>query len=334
MKTQSFKRGLFTFIAVMVVAVVLISVLFKDGSDENRNMATKSQSNYGRGEAAAPAPMPEATVDPGFKDKGGLQNDNDALKSGTSEESQSDLTLQERKIIKDATARIETKEFDKSIDAIDRLIKESGGFAESRNIQGNSMYNSSMRYATIVFRVPAEKFDTILKSMGQVGNVVNSTTNGTDITDQYVDSQTRVNNLKVQEQTLLKLMEKAEKIEDVISLETRLSDLRYQIESIENTLMNYDRLVQYSRISIDLAEVVEMTEEKPIARTFGDRIGETFKDSIDNFISSLENFVLWLIDNWILMVVILGGGVTLIIVYRRKQASKKKEVNLINQNDK
>ena len=104
--------------------------------------------------------------------------------------------------------------------------------------------------------------------MGSIGTVLESNSKGTDITDQYVDYETRVRTPKFKEETLLELMEKSTKLEDVITLEKRdFFEVRYEIESIENTLRNYDRLLAFSRINIYIQEVDDATESDPVAGT-------------------------------------------------------------------
>ncbi len=230
-----------------------------------------------------------------------------------------------RKIIKEGSARIETKEFENSLSAIDALIAQSGGFAEMREVSGSGINRNELRYAYITFRVPAEKFESIMQSMGSVGTVISSNTSGTDITEQYIDLETRIKNLKIQEQTLQDLMAKAEKLEDVITLEARMSELRYQIESKENELKNYDRLVQYSRISVSLSEVVEVTQIKPVPRTMGERISDAFYVAVDDFTTGLEDFAIWAVANWITFIFIIAFAVVFIVVIRKARRKNRAE---------
>lgn len=236
--------------------------------------------------------------------------------------SESDISL-DRKIIKEGSTYIETRDFDHSLEVIDQMIVKSGGFTEKKDISGNSYNTGDLRHATIVFRVPSDQFETIMENMGSVGVVTRSNTSGTDITDQYIDSETRLRNLKVQEETLLDILSKTEKLEDVIALESRISEVRYEIESIENQLKNYDRLVQYSRISVELQEVVETSQVAAVPRTLGDRIANAFWSAIDSFAKTMENFVVWLVYNWILLALILVAAAVLIIVARRRKKRKK-----------
>lgn len=232
----------------------------------------------------------------------------------------------DRKIIKEGSAYIETTDFERSMAAIDDMIAQYGGFAEKKELRGSSLNANDLRNATIVFRVPSQNFETVMNQMGNVGVVVQSSTSGTDITDEYIDYETRIRNLKVQEETLLDILSKAEKLEDVITLESRISEVRYEIETIENRLKNYDRLVQYSRITVELSEVVETTRATPVARTLGARMNTAFRSSIDSFVDGLENFAVWLAYNWILLTVVFLLVVMAIAFIKARKRRRKNRI--------
>lgn len=234
----------------------------------------------------------------------------------------------DRKIIKDGDVTLETLKFEDSLEALNQLIEKVGGFSETRTIQGRSNSYQGSRSAYYVIRVPAQRFEEVLNSMVTIGTVLEVSDKGTDITEQYMDLETRVKNLRVQEETLLELMAKATKLEDVITLESRISEVRYEIESIENSLRNYDSLVSYSRISINLYEVTERNETMPVPKTLGARISSSFNQSLRNFKNGLEDFLVWLAGAWIslLFMVIVAVAVVLILKKRKKKKQRAQAV--------
>ncbi|MCX7772539.1 MAG: DUF4349 domain-containing protein [Clostridia bacterium] len=329
-----------------MIAVMLILSLFLTSCGSSK---PAEDSGYGRSnnvpmasESAAPAPgdpqvqvqFSEAKASPG---ENGLSDVDKSKTASTAAPAQQDLTLN-RKIIKEGNASVETKEFDKTIEALDQLIDSVGGFSEVRTVKGKNSQNSSPRYANYVFRVPAGVFENVMNDLGSVGTVIESNSKGTDITDQYMDAQTRINTLKVQEQTLIEIMAKATKLEDVITLESRISEVRYEIESLENTLKNYDRLVAFSRITVNIQEVTVKTETKPKPETLGQRISTTFNDSLESLKDGFEDLVVWIVGSWLTLIVLLVGGLVLLISYRRAKKKKAKsqqgEVQLPTLDDK
>lgn len=326
-------KGFLAVLGILVALFLLFAIFgnFPDkytyGSDPGIAKVNTTSSNYLKyGQAATAAQAPAvpgnytAMDDASYE---GVGYDRDAVKMEFSEEIGDPGVPYDRKIIKEGSAYVETKDFDHSMSVIDQMIAQSGGFTEKKNIRGNSYNADDLRFATIVFRVPAQHFESIMENMGTVGVVTYSNTSGTDITDQYIDSETRLRNLKVQEDTLLDILARAEKLEDVITLEARISDVRYQIETIENQLKNYDRLVQYSRITVELAEVVEPTQKTPVARTLGARMSTAFRSAIDSFVDELENFVVWLVYNWILLSVIIVVTVLIVVILKARKKRKK-----------
>lgn len=234
----------------------------------------------------------------------------------------------DRKIIQEGSVYIETEDFDKSMSALDLMVSQYGGFTEKKDITGSSYYYDSLKHATVVIRIPSQNFETVMEQMGTVGVVTRSSASGTDITDEYIDYEARLRNLKAQEETLLEILSKAEKLEDVITLESRISEVRYDIETIENKLKNYDRLVQYSRITVQLDEVVEPTRAVPVARTLGDRMYTAFQSAIDSFTDGIENFLVWVVYNWILLTAILIIIILLVIVIKVMRRRKKAAVTV------
>lgn len=286
-----------------------------------------------RGESAQQESAAAPTGPNGFGSSEGGSNTEVQFSESTSTSSQQNI----RKMIMDGNVSLETLKFDDSIEAMDRLIERVGGFAEVRTVRGKSSQSRALRSANYVIRVPADTFDAVLKDMGTIGTVLESNSKGTDITDQYYDSQTRVKTLKVQEETLLDILAKATKLEDVITLESRISDVRYEIESIENTLKNYDRLVSFSRITIYIQEVDDVTETRPLAKTLDQRISSSFTQSLQDFRIGLEDFLVWLVGSWItLLFLAILAIITLIAVKSRKrrkimdQKAKMEEVKTEN----
>lgn len=316
------KRKSILIASLLVLTLIMTSCASKSANEATQASAPKENvyfdevgiggANYSVSvsrDSAAPAVAPQA------------EYDGEAKPGYTSATNTSTDLMAQRKIIMEGDVSLETKNFDEAITALDQLIEDFGGFAESRTIRGRSQNSRALRNAYYTIRVPADRFEAVMQDMGSIGTVLESNSKGTDITDQYVDYETRVRTLKVQEETLLELMEKATKLEDVITLEKRISEVRYEIESIENTLRNYDRLLAFSRINIHIQEVDDATESDPVARTLGDRISGAFSRSIKDFRRTVENVIVWFAGSWI--AIIFYGAIIIIVVLLIKKARKK-----------
>jgi len=235
--------------------------------------------------APAPSPMPPADGDraqasPGF---GGAATKEVAPQEPTASSPGVDTT--DRKIIKSAYMALDTVEFERTTDSIVGKAAAMGGYVESSSIHGTRLVDKglpSRRSANFQIRIPEEQFEAFMSAVGELGVVTTESITGQDITGQYFDTETRVRTLKVQEERLLSLLARAEKLTDIIEIERELSRIRFEIESFTGTLKGWDHMVAFSRIGIDVYEVEELREIEPKPETWIDRIGKAFRDSIKN----------------------------------------------------
>lgn len=286
-----------THILAAVTAIFLAISLCLLGCGGSSNGATAPQAAPSSS-AAAPAPAePEYNYNYSY---GSADSDMSQIVTEAPEESGGSpqfVMPDSRKIIRHANMELETKEFDPALSGILQAVANAGGYIESQDQGGGSSYGRSRyqeRYANINARVPSAKLDEVMRSVGGLCNVVTQSESMDDITDSYYDTEAHLTTLKVQEERLLAILEKAEKLEDIITLESALSDVRYQIESLTASLRRMDSQVTYSYLNLSLREVVEyqVVQEKP--RTFGERMKEAYGDGLEDLVNGLQSFAIWL----------------------------------------
>ena len=209
------------------------------------------------------------------------------------------------KIIYSGEAQIETRDFDGSIAALMEMLEQYGGWIESSSLSGANYYsisrgNSGNRSAYYTLRIPSDKFETMMTSLSQLGNVPYTHTYSENVTAQYYDTQARLTAYETQEARLLEMMEKAETVSDVITIEEKLTELRYQIESLQSTLNNWDRQVNYSSLYVTVDEVGEYTPQpqqsylqelwQALTRAFKD-LGRFFKNFLVFLVSAIPTII-------------------------------------------
>ena len=240
------------------------------------------------------------------------------------------------KIIYSADATVETTDFDGTVAALTAMVDNYGGWIESSSINGANYYNMargrvSTRSAHYALRVPSGDFDSIMGSLSSLGNVPYSHTYTENISAQYYDTQARLTAYETQETRLLEMLEIAETVEDIISIEEKLTELRYKIESLQTSLKNWDRQVSYSSIYLSIEEVEEYTPESMVQPSYGEKLKDAFESGIAGFVDSVGDFFIWLVEalpTLILLAVLLTGLVTVIKRRRnRKKAKKAAEEN-------
>ncbi len=234
-----------------------------------------------------------------------------------------------RKIIKTVNVVSETKELDSALARIENEVAVLGGYIQSSNTYGKSYEKYSNRRATYTLRIPAEMLDSFMNSMGGYVNITSKTEKVDDITDTYTDIEARLEALKTQETRLIELLAKAEKLEDVITLEERISYVRYEIESYEAKIRNYNTLIAFSTVNIELAEVIDYTPEPIKDPTFGERLGEAFKESWKEFADGCKDFSVGLVYALpTLLVLAVVAFVIVLIVVRSVKRSRKQRANM------
>ena len=308
MRTKGMKLWIVFLLAALILAMG--AGCAKSGQQAPRDYATE--------EEAEPAPAEEPAADGDF---GFNRGDDEIVESdkGAGEAGQD----YGNKIIKTAYMDMETYDFDETLQKMEGLLTGMGGYVESSSVSGQSLQNDGYvrRRAHFEFRVPQDSFLEFLNSVGDLGNVIDSSKGGQDISYQYMDTEARLESLEVQEERLLSILEKADKIEDVITLEQELSRIRYEIESLQGQLRHWDNLVSFSRVSVDVTEVREYTDVTEQPDTLGQRIGDTLRRSFKSLVNFLETVLVVLTA--ILPYLLLLGVIALIVILIVRAATKK-----------
>lgn len=237
-----------------------------------------------------------------------------------------------RKLIRNVDMDVETEEFDALLVNVQNRIKSLSGYLESSNVYNgsysNSDYNGNLRSANLTARIPADKLDEFLSLVSESANVVRKDENVTDVTLQYVDMQSHKEVLLTEQERLLELLEQAETIDDIITLESRLSEVRYQIESMESQLRTFDNQVTYSTVYLYIEEVKTYTPVKELTRlermTAGFMaslagVGNGFLDFCVNLVIALPYLVVWAV-----VIALIVVGICLIV----KKTEKRRLKNL------
>ena len=197
-----------------------------------------------------------------------------------------------RKLIKTVNLTAETYEFDDLVATVEHRVTALGGYIENASI--HTKYDD-LKYGNFVIRIPVKKMDSFVTEFSEMSNITDKDSSQEDVTLSYVDLQSHKEALLAEETSLLNLLENATSIEDIILLQERLTNVRYQIESMESQLRTMDNLIDYATINLYISEVETYTPmETP---SMGERISEGFMDSIDEVVEGGKNLIVFLIVN-------------------------------------
>ena len=200
---------------------------------------------------------------------------------------------QNRKWVITMSLSAETGDLDAALDAVLVKVSQMEGYVESQSVSGGSAGSGRHRYANLTLRIPANVVDGFVEEVAGLTNLVSSSRNVQDITLTYSDTAGRVTALETEQARLLELMEQAENMSDLLEIEARLTEVRYQLENYASTLRLYDNQVDYATVSLYISEVEKYTPvEEP---GFWEKITSGLADSIVNLGETIVAFITWLI---------------------------------------
>jgi len=319
-------RKLFSLVGLMLIMILVVSACGKSSMDKSKS-DNSTGSNYDMGAPAAESELaydskPKTAEDGKSKDygdAGGVSNTSVITTEETPAQAQD-------KIIRRFMLDVETQAFDSLITKIDSEIGRLGGYVENSKISGKPIYyNNEARYGSIVVRIPRDKVDEFVNVVKEEANVVNNQESTENVTLQYTDMESRKKSLEIEQERLFVLLEKAVTLENVITLESRLSEIRYELQNYETQLRTYDNLVEYSTVTLSIQEVERMTTVIEEKQSVGARIKNGFNDTIYNLSEGLKNFFVWFVVNvpylliWAVIIII---AVLIIRRYFKKKNRK------------
>lgn len=250
---------------------------------------------------------------------------------------------QTEKLVYSADIDVETKDIDFALDSIYAKIKEYGGIIqdENRRNMGNVVYDDYYRHtsnasAYIYVRVPQENYDAFINSIeDKDGKIVvcNISKNVQNMTKVYYDTESRLRSLRIQEERLFDFMESAKSVSEMLDVEDRLTDVQYEIDSATNSLATIDNDVKYSKVSLEIQEVVKYSDKQENPKNFFERVWSYMTDSWDNFLDNCEDiieFAIYAVPNIFLLVVFYFVIVKVFRVIKAKHKAKKEKLNKSN----
>lgn len=255
-------------------------------------------------------------------ESGGMMDSSFAVKSSEVSYSPSpsgsqDVVLSEdRKVIKTGELSLHVTSVRDAMPIITKLVTDAGGNVDSSNVtRGTNSYSGDM-----LVRVPSDKFDESMTAFkAQAIYVASEYTNAADVTAYYTDLSTRLTNKQAEEAQYLEILKKAETVTDILSVTQYISNVRYEIESLQGQLKSYDDQIDYSSISLYLSEdesVSAVSETwKPLS---------TFRQALSDWVVLLQegvNLGIYLaIFGWPLL--LLAWGVRVYLRRNRKSVRK------------
>lgn len=258
------------------------------------NMSTKDSASNQQGMTEQISDVNEVTTETAESDGGeNISSENNLTSSN--ETAATKVSANNQKLIKDVSLQAETKTFDELLDCINQTIEKLDGYTETSEITGSSYEYENNRYANLKVRIPSNKLNQFVLVVKDNANITNKSESTTDVTLKYVDMESHVSALRTEQESLLTILEAATKLDDIIKVQSQLTQVRYEIESYESQLRTYDNLVSYSTITLEINEVSR--ETKVETKSFLENIKSRLSDNLYKIGQGFQGFIIWFISS-------------------------------------
>jgi hypothetical protein len=288
-------------ISVLMVIILIFSSVSTRQSTRNSSSLSMPSSYLGRGSTfiqedsitgkasvTTASPMATEVVSPA-----GMVNQN-----------ATESPIIERKLMQDGSLALVVKRVEDAVQSLTNMAQNLGGRAD--DVQYSNAQDNDKKRATITLRVPAVNFDmAMVQAKGVAIKVESEYISTRDVTEQFIDMQARLKNLKAEEEQYQEIMKKAVKVSDVLEVSQYLFNTRQQIEQIQGQMNYLSRQVDMSVITIQLSSEPDIDATNVIWNP-----ATTVKEAVQYFIKAfyrLADTIIWGILSFLPLTILLGG---------------------------
>lgn len=155
------------------------------------------------------------------------------------------------------------------------LVRAGGGSgAATWKTAASGSSSRGYRWADYTIRIPSGQFQRFFEQVGELAHETWRSTNQENITEVYYDTAGRLKTQQVKLERLQTLLAQAKNMEDIITIESAISETEWNIENLSGTLRRYDSQVALSTITVNLQEVYKYSNTENVPESFGERIGQ------------------------------------------------------------
>lgn len=229
-----------------------------------------------------------------------------------------------RHVIRTGSIELTVTDTQDKISEVRSIVEGANGLISSSNVYE---IRDGQYGAHLTLRVPNNNFDQVMEQLQALGKTKNVQTGTDDVTMQYIDLESRLNNQKVQEERLREILDMAETVEEVLEVERELNRVRGEIETMTAQLTHLKDQVSYSTINLTIREETIPTEKisSGAFENLGNKIGEAFVGSV-NFILNAVSYMIIAFSALLPILIVLGIVVAIILLLVRSLIKRNKTV--------
>jgi len=197
----------------------------------------------------------------------------------------------DKKIIKTGSLELVVKKVGEAVSQITEMVTQKQGFVSDSNVYTRE---DKSQYGYITVRVPVKRFEETMNELKAMAEIVEKeSVSGVDVTEEFIDLQSRLKNLKIEEEQYQKIVQRAWEIEDVLNATEYLFDTREEIERIEGRIKYLENLTDLATIRVSLSE--EPRVEVPVYAWKPLIVIKNALRSMIGFWQVIVNVLIWLI---------------------------------------
>ena len=294
-------------ISTIINALLAVSLLLSGCGGSSSSKAADAAAPAAAADYENFAMAEEASADSGYYDE--AYDYSDEMVRETSAEGAESETAQvtedevegganqktERMLIKNVYMSVESEDIDAMMKSIERRVDALGGYIENMNVDNTKYSNSEKKTATILARVPVEKLDAFVDEVEGQSNVLSKSSNAEDVTLKYVDMQSRMDSLQIEYDRISELLKQADELDNIIELENRLTDIRYEMQSYGSQMKVMKNQARYSTVNLNITQVIEYTPVVVEEKTRLERMSEGFVSNCKRVGNGIVDFFVGLV---------------------------------------
>ena len=160
--------------------------------------------------------------------------------------------LLDRMVIRTAQLTVEVQDMEQALAQARAIASRNGGFVSASSTHVEKVNDQDRMVADLTLQVRSQSADAAVSDLRALGKVTTEASGSQDVTEEYVDLDSNLRNLQASEAAILKLLDRASQIQDVLALQRELSNVRGQIERIQGRKTYLERRTDMATITVSL----------------------------------------------------------------------------------
>jgi glucan-binding YG repeat protein len=292
---------------VSLSLILFLAACSSSSKSEESKMSSDSSAGMDSGE-------------PAMEEKSQVSFDNNAKQEKAAP---TDIEVPNQMVIYQADLQLRVKKFEETLQNIEEQVIKYGGYISESNVSKDGIEQVS---GQITVRIPQKNFQAFLHDAeGQAAEVLQRNLTGTDVTEEYVDLESRLKSKRVVEERLTSFMQSAQKTEDLLKISADLAAVQEEIETILGRMKYLENQTSLSTVHIALYEnkvIVPNLEDEDL--NTWDKTKKQFMKSTNMLLAAISGLFVFIVGN---IPIIVSLAVASVFIYLYIKKTRKRNDN-------